>query len=223
MPSLEANQLLRVAADACDSRKAEDIRILALDPSESSLTDYFLICSGTNERQNVAISDEIEHRLKQEFGVYPTSVEGRRQGEWVLMDYVDFVVHIFLPERRVYYGLEHLRKSAKNLTLDDLNSEIKAALAATKAKRPSAKKEAQPEADANIASSGPVSGKRPPSANAAAKTTSAKAVKKSSIAGKKTQVASAEGTAAKPSVKKSSAKKRSAVAKKSAAKKRPAK
>ena len=105
MPSLEANQLLRVAADACDSRKAEDIRILALDPSESSLTDYFLICSGTNERQNVAISDEIELRLKQEFGVYPNSVEGRRQGEWVLMDYVDFVVHIFMPEKRAYYGL----------------------------------------------------------------------------------------------------------------------
>ena len=136
MPSLEANQLLRVAADACDSRKAEDIRILALDPSESSLTDYFLICSGTNERQNVAISDEIELRLKQEFGVYPNSVEGRRQGEWVLMDYVDFVVHIFMPEKRAYYGLEQLRKSAKSLTVEDLNSEIKAALAATRKKRP---------------------------------------------------------------------------------------
>lgn len=164
MPSLEANQLLRVAADACDSRKAEDIRILALDPSESSLTDYFLICSGTNERQNVAISDEIEHRLKQEFGVYPNSVEGRRQGEWVLMDYVDFVVHIFLPEKRAYYGLEHLRKSAKPLTMDNLNSEIMAALATTRAKRPSAKKasgtqEAKPEMTG--ASSGPVSGKKP--------------------------------------------------------------
>lgn len=140
MPSLEANQLLRVAADACDSRKAEDIRILALDPTESSLTDYFLICSGTNERQNVAISDEIEHRLKQEFGVYPNSVEGRRQGEWVLMDYVDFVVHIFMPEKRAYYGLEQLRKSATTLSLDDLDGEIKAALAATRAKRPVATK-----------------------------------------------------------------------------------
>ena len=59
-----------------------------LTPSESALTDYFLICNGTNERQNVAISDEIEFRLKQEFGVYPNSIEGRRQGEWVLMDYV---------------------------------------------------------------------------------------------------------------------------------------
>ena len=176
MPSLEANQLLRVAADACDSRKAEDIRILALDPSESSLTDYFLICNGTNERQNVAISDEIEHRLKQEFGVYPNSVEGRRQGEWVLMDYVDFVVHIFMPEKREYYGLERLRKTAKNVTLDDLNSEIKAALTATRAKRSTIKRSAaseDAESDDSTATSGPVSGKQP-----AAKRTSAKAAAK---------------------------------------------
>lgn len=159
MPSLETNQLLRAAAGACDSRKAEDIRILALDPTESSLTDYFLICSGTNERQNVAISDEIELRLKQEFNTYPNSVEGRRQGEWVLMDYVDFVVHIFMPEKRAYYGLEQLRKSATTLTLDDLNSEIKAALTATRAKRSTIKK-TESEAPVNIGS-GPVAGKEP--------------------------------------------------------------
>ena len=95
MPSIESNQLLLAAAAACEDKKAEDIRILALDPAESGLTDYFLICNGTNERQNVAITDEIEMRLKREFGVYPNSVEGRRQGEWILMDYVDFIVHVF--------------------------------------------------------------------------------------------------------------------------------
>ncbi len=134
MPTLETNRLLAVAVDACDSKKAEDVRILALDPSESALTDYFLICSGTNERQNGAIADEIEHRLKQEFGVYANSVEGRRQGEWILLDYVDFVVHIFMPEKRAFYGLERLRKSAKSLTPADLNDEIKAAIASTRAK-----------------------------------------------------------------------------------------
>jgi len=134
MPTLEANRLLAAAVDAADSKKAEDIRILALDPSESSLTDYFLICSGTNDRQNVAISDEIEFRLKKDFGVLPNSVEGRRQGEWVLMDYVDFVVHVFKPETREYYGLERLRKTAKSISVDDLNSEIKAAVAKTRAK-----------------------------------------------------------------------------------------
>lgn len=146
MPSLEVNQLLRIAVDACDSRKAEDIRILALDPSESSLTDYFLICSGTNERQNVAISDEIEYRLKNEFGTLPNSVEGRRQGEWVLMDYVDFVVHIFMPEKRAYYGLEQLRKSATSLSIDELDDEIKAAVKAARQKGPAKRQEALPDA-----------------------------------------------------------------------------
>jgi len=79
MPSTESYQLLLAAAAACEDKKAEDVRILALDPSESGLTDYFLICNGTNERQNVAITDEIELRLKREFGAYPNSVEGRRQ------------------------------------------------------------------------------------------------------------------------------------------------
>lgn len=134
MPTLEANRLLAAAVDAADSKKAEDIRILALDPSESSLTDYFLICSGTNERQNVAISDEIEYRLKKDFGVLPNSVEGRRQGEWVLMDYVDFVVHVFMPEKREFYGLERLRKTAKSISVGELNSEIKDAVAKTRAK-----------------------------------------------------------------------------------------
>jgi len=125
MPSTEVNQMLAAAAAACEDKKAEDIRILALDPSESGLTDYFLICNGTNDRQNVAISDEIEIRLKREYGTYPNSVEGRRQGEWVLMDYVDFIVHIFSAEKRAFYGLERLRKTATRLSIEDLNAELK--------------------------------------------------------------------------------------------------
>src|ERR1700742_2549078 len=115
MPSTETNQLLAAAVAACEDKKAEDIRILELDPSESGLSDYFLICNGTNERQNVAITDEIEMRMKRDFNALPNSVEGRRQGELVLMDYVDFIVHVFSPEKRAFYGLERLRKSAKNV------------------------------------------------------------------------------------------------------------
>jgi len=124
MASTEVNQMLAAAAAACEDKKAEDIRILALDPSESGLTDYFLICSGNSDRQNVAITDEIEIRLKRDFGMYPNSVEGRRQGEWVLMDYVDFIVHVFSTEKRAFYALERLRKTATTLSIDDLNSEI---------------------------------------------------------------------------------------------------
>ena len=125
MASTQVNQMLAAAAAACEDKKAEDIRILALDPAESGLTDYFLICSGNSDRQNVAITDEIEMRLKKEFGMYPNSVEGRRQGEWVLMDYVDFIVHVFSTEKRAFYGLERLRKTATSLSLEDLNAEIK--------------------------------------------------------------------------------------------------
>src|ERR1700743_3413052 len=108
MPSTETNQLLAAAAEACEDKKAEDIRILALDPAESGLTDYFLLCHGTNERQNDAIADDIELRMKRDFITYPNSVEGRRQAEWILLDYVDFIVHIFSPEKSAFYGLGRL-------------------------------------------------------------------------------------------------------------------
>ena len=134
MPSTESYQLLLAAAAACEDKKAEDIRILALDPSESGLTDYFLICNGTNERQNIAITDEIELRLKRDFGAYPNSVEGRRQAEWILMDYVDFIVHVFSAEKRAFYGLERLRKSATTISVAELNAELKAKIAATRVK-----------------------------------------------------------------------------------------
>jgi len=136
MPSPESYQLLLAAAAACQDKKAEDIRILALDPAESGLTDYFLICNGTNERQNVAITDEIEIRLKRDFATYPNSVEGRRQAEWILMDYVDFIVHVFSPEKRAFYGLERLRKSATTISVAGLNAELRAAIATTRAKSP---------------------------------------------------------------------------------------
>lgn len=154
MPSIESNQLLLAAAAACEDKKAEDIRILALDPAESGLTDYFLICNGTNDRQNVAITDEIELRLKREFEVYPNSVEGRRQGEWILMDYVDFIVHVFSAEKRAFYGLERLRKSATTISIEDLNAELKARVASVRESAPdkrvsrkaAAKKAAKPAA-----------------------------------------------------------------------------
>jgi ribosome-associated protein len=124
MATTEVNKMLAAAAAACEDKKAEDIRIFALDPTESGLADYFLICSGNSDRQNLAIADEVDIRLKREYGTLPNSVEGRRQGEWILMDYVDFIVHIFTTEKRQYYGLERLRKSATSLTMDDLAHEI---------------------------------------------------------------------------------------------------
>jgi ribosome-associated protein len=204
MPSIESYELLLAAAAAAEDKKAEDIRILALDPSESGLTDYFLICNGTNDRQNVAITDEIEIRLKREFGIYPNSVEGRRQGEWVLMDYVDFIVHVFSAEKRAFYGLERLRKSATHISIDELNAELKAAITATRAKAKAPAKKAAAPVKAVAAPKAPA--KKAVAKKAAAKKTTAKVVAKKAPA----------KTAAKAVAKKAPAKAAKKVAKKSA-------
>jgi ribosome-associated protein len=140
MASTETRKMVVAAAAACEDKKAEETRILELDPADSGFTDFFLIASGTNTRQVVAISDEIELRLKREFGVYPNSVEGRRQGEWVLMDYVDFVVHIFEAERRAYYDIERLRKSATTVELEQLKAALTEKVRAARKRAPAKKR-----------------------------------------------------------------------------------
>ena len=128
--------LVQAAAAVCEDKKGQDTRILELDPIDAGLSDFFLVTSATNDRQAIAIADEIEFRLKRDFAAYPNSVEGRRQGEWILLDYVDFVVHVFLTERRAFYDIERLRKSARPLTPAEFDAELKAALAAkTRASR----------------------------------------------------------------------------------------
>jgi len=175
MPSTESYQLLLAAAAACEDKKAEDIRILALDPSESGLTDYFLICNGTNDRQNVAITDEIELRLKRDFGTYPNSVEGRRQGEWILMDYVDFIVHVFSAEKRAHYGLERMRKSATTISVAELSAELKNLIASTRSRtaKPAAKKTAAKKSVVKKSAAKKIAAKK-----VAAKKAPAKAAKK---------------------------------------------
>ena len=126
---IQIRNQVQAAAAACEAKKAVDTRILELDPVDSGLSDFFLVTSATNDRQAVAIADEIEDRLKKEFGVLAHSVEGRRKGDWILLDYVDFVAHVFLAERRAFYDIERLRKSARPLTPSEFDAELKAALA----------------------------------------------------------------------------------------------
>jgi len=125
----QTRALVQAAAAVCEDKKALDTRILELDSADSGLSDFFLVTSASNERQAIAIADEIELRLKREFGVYPNSVEGRRKGDWILLDYVDFVVHVFLSERRAFYDIERLRKSARPLTPEEFDAELKVELA----------------------------------------------------------------------------------------------
>ena len=107
-------QQVSEAIQACQEKKAEQLSVLELEQGTGAFTDYFVVCSGTNPRQIQAISDEVELRLKRA-GVYPNSIEGYKQAEWVLIDYVDFVIHIFSEASRRYYDLERLWKSAKKL------------------------------------------------------------------------------------------------------------
>ena len=110
----DSKKQISEALAACQDKKAEDIALLEMDQTSGAFTDYFLICNGTNPRQIQAISDDVELRLKRS-GVYPNNIEGYKQAEWVLIDYVDFVVHIFSASARRYYDLERLWKSAKKL------------------------------------------------------------------------------------------------------------
>jgi ribosome-associated protein len=124
----QTRRLVQAAAAACEDKKGQDTRILQLDPVDAGLADFFLVTSATNDRQAMAIADEIELRLKRDFGAYPNSVEGRRKGDWILLDYVDFVVHVFLAERRAFYDIERLRKSARPITPPEFDAELKAEL-----------------------------------------------------------------------------------------------
>lgn len=113
--SEHARDLLRVAAAAADSKQAEDL--VALDVSGPlPLTDVFLLASGRNERNVVAIAGEIEDKLI-EHGAKPLRREGRAEGRWILLDFGDLIVHVFHEEDRMYYSLERLWKDCPVLPL----------------------------------------------------------------------------------------------------------
>jgi len=171
MASTEIRRMVLAAAAACDEKKGEETRILQLDPADSAFTDFFLITSTANDRQSQAIADEIEARLKREFQTWPNSVEGRRLGEWILMDYVDFVVHIFLRDKRTFYDIERLRKSARPIALAELTAALTEKTLAARKKTPAKRA-------AKTAPAKKTAAKRPAARTAAKKV--AKKAKKSS-------------------------------------------
>lgn len=107
---------LQAAAVASDL-KAEDIRVLDMR-SLVTYTDYLVICTGRSTRQTRRVSEEIGLRLKRELRLLPLGVQGDRVGEWILMDYLDFIVHIFTPETRDFYRLDVMWKEAPAETVD---------------------------------------------------------------------------------------------------------
>lgn len=111
---IEAREVARVAAAAADDKKATDIAVIDLT-EHSDVCDYFVIATGSNNRQVDAVVDEIEERVAAACGEHPFSIEGREERTWILMDYGSVVVHVFTPEAREYYRLEKLWKSAPTL------------------------------------------------------------------------------------------------------------
>ena len=109
------SDLLQVAVSAAEDRRASDIVVLDLR-GLSMVTDYFILCSGSSDTNVKAIADSVEARLKEE-GQRPFGIEGHQEGSWVLMDYVDFVLHIFQVEKRLAFSLEDLWKDAKRVNL----------------------------------------------------------------------------------------------------------
>ena len=109
-------ELLTLVCESIQEKKGEDVQVV--DISEiSSFTDFFVICQGNNQRQNQAICDEIRHRLRNQEKVRPTHIEGYKGGEWILLDYLDFVVHIFSLRARAFYQLEKLWSDGRLLAL----------------------------------------------------------------------------------------------------------
>ena len=113
----ETEDEVRIAARAASDKKAADI--VALDLRQlASFTEFFLICTGTNTRQVQAISNEVEEQLRKA-GKRPLHIEGYSGGEWVLLDYGDFIVHVFSAASRRFYDLERLWRDAGRVEIKD--------------------------------------------------------------------------------------------------------
>ena len=112
----ESEELARRIAAVADTKGGSDL--IALDVRRLvGYTDFLVICTARNERQAKAIHDEVYHRLKREDGRLPARVEGEREARWILLDYLDCVLHVFTPELRARYRLEQLWGEARELEL----------------------------------------------------------------------------------------------------------
>jgi ribosome-associated protein len=116
---------IEAAIRAAEDKKAADIVVLDLRKA-LGFTDYFVICSGNNSRQIRAIADAIIDTLAEQ-GSKPAHVEGQQRSEWVLVDYFDFVVHVFTPETRTFYGLERLWGNAEPVHVEPTVAPVRSA------------------------------------------------------------------------------------------------
>lgn len=126
---MDAERLARRVAELADSKKAAEVVVLDMR-SLVGYTDFLVVCTARAERQAKAIHDEVRERLKAEGGLLPSRVEGLAEGRWVLVDYLDCVLHVFTPEAREFYRLETLWGEAPRLELELGGGEREAAAGA---------------------------------------------------------------------------------------------
>ncbi len=109
--TLESIELARFIVDSVEDKKAENIVLLDLRP-DAIIADYFVICTGNSDRQLRALADGVREQVKEKYAKLPASVEGTPESGWMLMDYGDTVVHLFQEDKRRYYDLEGMWRSA---------------------------------------------------------------------------------------------------------------
>ena len=115
-PSEKTYEHVKTVVEALKEKKGEDVRVLDIHDI-SSVADYFIIAAGNNERQIQTLSDNVEEKLTKE-GIEPAGIEGYPQASWILLDYTDFVVHIFSKEDRLFYDLERIWKDGKEINIE---------------------------------------------------------------------------------------------------------
>jgi ribosome-associated protein len=103
-----SRQLADIAVEAMQDKKALNIVVMDLRKLKGAITDYFVICSATSDKHAQAISDTVWDVCRVKLQDKPMNIEGRQHGEWILMDYVNIVVHVFLEEKRRFYDIESL-------------------------------------------------------------------------------------------------------------------
>ncbi|MGN1254776.1 MAG: ribosome silencing factor [Prevotella sp.] len=112
MKSTSTEALLKIIVDAIEDKKGEDIRVVDLRHIDGAIANYFVICQGGSPAQVEAIAQSVGDKCRDEAGEKPVGVNGLGTDQWVAIDFVDIMVHIFLPEPRAFYDLEHLWEDA---------------------------------------------------------------------------------------------------------------
>jgi ribosome-associated protein len=112
-------ELVQHITEALQNKKGKDIAILNLKKIKHAITDYFVVVSATSDTQVDSLRENVEKELSQSTGIRPVSAEGRQNKQWVILDYFDVVVHIFLKDTRTHYGLEELWGDAEIINIED--------------------------------------------------------------------------------------------------------